>query len=185
MAFYANPKSSELAFIGEQYHYIFKNNTEEFTTLINNKEFLNLKQSYLGIHTFIDRVDNRIVHTSIYVKYPINSANPQQIAWLEKHKFIQHNFPYFESETKVEEYSRHYNIRGTRYLPNLEVNKKVLKLRTPIKLSVEDYKIEKKSTLYKIAMTPISLTGDAVGGVLMLGAAIVMSPVWLYQRITQ
>ncbi len=40
MAFYANPKSSELAFIGEKYHYIFQEKTEAFTKLLNNKEFL-------------------------------------------------------------------------------------------------------------------------------------------------
>jgi len=183
VAFYANPKSSELAFIGEKYHYIFKENTKPFTRLLNNKAFLNLKQSHLRIHSFIDREDNRIVHASIFVRYPIKGTNPQQIAWVEKNGFVKHTPPYLESQMKIEEYSRHYAIKGTRYIANGEVNKKSLKLRTPITLKVEDYTIEEKSTLYKIAMTPISLTGDAVGGLLMLGAVIVMSPVWLYQQI--
>lgn len=185
MAFYINPKSNELAFIGEQYHYIFNKRTESFSTLLNNKKFLNLKQSHLKINAFIDRTDNRIVHTSIHIRYPIEGSNPQQIAWLEKHGFFKHHFPYPQSEKKIEEYAKHYALQGTRYLANQEVNKKALKLRTPIKLTVEDYKTEKKSTLYKIAMTPISLTGDALGGVLMLGAVVVMSPIWLYERITQ
>jgi len=185
MAFYTNPKSSELAFIGEQYHYIFNNKTEAFSILLNNKKFLNLKQSHLKVNAFIDRTDNRIVHTSIYVRYPIKGSNSQQMTWLEKHGFFKHDFPHSQSEKKIENYSKHYALQGIRYLSNKEVNQKALKLRTPIKITIDDYKTKEKSTLYKIAMTPISLTGDALGGVLMLGAVVVMSPIWLYERITQ
>lgn len=176
MAFYANPKSSELAFIGEQYHYIFKENTKFFTDLLHNKKFLNLKQSHLRIHAFVDREDNRAIHALIDVHYPLKGANSQQLAWLKNHHFTQ---------TEQGYYLQHYSIKGTRYVASKEINKKALKLRSPIHLQIEDYTIEGKSTFYKIAMTPISLTGDAIGGILMLGAVVVMSPVWLYEQITQ
>ncbi|MCK5854702.1 MAG: hypothetical protein KAG56_05735 [Sulfurovaceae bacterium] len=195
VAFYINHPKKEIAFLGEKYHYIFNERTEQFTQLIEQRKFLKLTQKNLQINSSINRTDNRIIRSNITVHLLSSKLTTTQKSWLEAHGFRHNELPLsvynnphsnnWQDSKMVNVYSHNYNIRGIRYQVDPKVNERALKLKSPIVLEIHDWKVEKKSNLYKIAMTPLSLTGDAVGGVIMLGAAIVMSPVWLYQAITR
>ena len=194
VAFYINHQKKEIAFIGEKYHYIFNKKTEPFSQLLKQRVFLNLAKKNLHIDSYINYKDNRIINSSINVNFLASELSSKQKKWLESHQFHKRKLPLsvylhprssnWEGSKMVEVYQyNNYNIKGIRYQADLKVNQKALKLKEPIILKIQDWKIEEKNTLYKIAMTPLSLTGDALSGVILLGAGIIMSPVWLYEAI--
>lgn len=194
VAFYINHPKKEIAFIGKKYHYIFNQRTEEFSQLIKQRELLKLTKKNLNMDSFIQREDNRIIHSNINVNFLSSELNFQQKKWLEAHKFYKQKLPLsiyqqpysknWKDSKMVDVYRYSYQIRGVRYQVDPKVNQRALKLKEPIALEIRDWKVEKKNTLYKIAMTPLSLTGDVIGGIILLGAGVIMSPIWLYEAIT-
>ena len=187
ISFYSNEQSKEILFIGEKYHYIFNKETQALMTLLKAKELLNLSDKNINVYASIDRQDNRKAQAHIMIHMKKSELNTQQIAWLEENNFYTiHADPYYGTEhryqaneqvPKVTIYTNEYRIEGSRYIANLEVNKQVIKLKKPLSIKViEFYKSDEKSTLYKIAMTPLSVTADAGLIILGVGAAIIYAP---------
>jgi len=197
ISFYTNLEKKEIVFIGDNYHYIFNKNTEPLITLIKNREFLKLNNKNINIYASIDRQDNRKVQATIMIHIKKSELNNQQVKWLESHKYSFATVsPYYESgytppvkkPPKTLVYTNGYHIEGTRYIADPKVNTQVIKLKKPIVFNVVEYHItDKKSTLYKVAMTPLSVTADAGLVVIGVGAAIIYAPFaltyWAYEEI--
>jgi len=199
ISFYTNLEKKEIVFIGDKYHYIFNKNTEPLITLIKNREMLKLNNKNINIYASVDRKDNRKVQATIMIHIKKSELNNQQIKWLESHSYsIAPIPPYYESgySPPVKRppknispiYTNGYHIEGTRYIADPKVNTQVIKLKEPIKFNVMEFRItDKKSTLYKVAMTPLSVTADAGLSVLGVGAVIIYAPFglasWAYQQI--
>ena len=187
ISFYSNQEKEEILFIGEQYHYIFNKGTKDFMPLLSAKELLNLSDKNINIYASLARQDNRKANAHVMIHMKKSELNSQQITWLEEHNFslIQAD-PYYGTEhiyhpneqvTSVAIYTKEYHLEGTRYRANKEVNQQVVKLKKPLEIEViEFYKSNEKSTFYKVAMTPLSVTADAGLIVLGTGAAIIYAP---------
>jgi len=208
LSFYANKEKKEILFIGEKYHYIFNKNTENFIDLLQAKDLLKLTQKNLSFYAMTGRDDPRVMQSDIHVQFKKSDLNSEQREWLEAHHFREQEIPLLpppppipkdlnETERRVsypytrqdinltDFYMTNYNIGGSRYLATPEVNSKILKLKEPIPVDIMEFEIEKKNILYKIAMTPLTVTADAVLIVVGAGAVVIMSPVILYQVIKQ
>ena len=176
VSFYINTDEEKLVFIGEKYHYIFDANTKSFIHFLENSEILNLSPKNLKIHARVDRSNIENIGANIMVEFKRSTLNKEQMLLLGLHFFEKYpNSPY----------SKNYHINGKRYIANNEINKQVSKLEKAIELDISAPKEINRSTLKKVAMTPLTLTVDALGGLLLVGAGIVMSPIWLYQEITK
>jgi hypothetical protein len=178
ISFYSNTEKKEIIFIGKKYHYIFNKHTKNFIALLKQKELLKLIDRKLSVDANLYPRDNGEVSAHIEFEFKKSKINKAQKEWLIKY-----------AQDNGEIYRVFFNIKGTRYYAKSEVNSQVLKLQKPIPLSINEYKIEKKSTLYKVAMTPLSVTADAVLVVVGVGAAIIYSPFilghWVIESVTK
>jgi len=187
ISFYSNEQSKEILFIGEQYHYIFNKETQALMALLKSKGLLNLSDKNINVYASIDRQDNRKAQAHIMIHMKKSELNAQQIQWLEKNNFsiiqadpyygTEHRYQANEQVPNVTIYTKEYHIEGRRYIANQEVNKQVIKLKKPLTIEVIEFsKSDEKSTLYKIAMTPLSVTADAGLIVIGTGVAIIYAP---------
>ena len=189
ISFYSNVDKKEVLFIGEKYHYIFNKRTEDFIELLKQRNFLRLIDRKLSVNANVTPFDNRKILASIKIEFKKSEINKAQKEWLIK--YAENNErTYGSSIHETEEvYSVYFHIEGTRYHATAEVNSKVVKLQKPIPLSIVEYKKEKKSMLYKVAMTPLSVTADAGLIVVGVGAAIVYAPFalgyWAIESVTK
>jgi hypothetical protein len=175
LSFYTNKDEGKMVFIGEKYHYIFTKNGKAFIELLEAGDFLKLAENNLEVRPVIDRDDPRVIRTDITVRFAVNRLNQKQISWLALHGFNKVGSRYVQSYTQIE---------GKRYLTKGEINNKALKLIHPLPVKVMEYE-KTKNPLGQIAMTPLSLTVDAGLIILAAGAAIIVSPVLLYNAITE
>jgi hypothetical protein len=178
IAFYSNFKSKEVAFIGEKYHYVFNQKTSDFMQLLEEKERLNLQQENLQINASVGIKDENVIQTDIMVHFDVEKLNEVQKKWLLSHKYHylkSHSLP--SSEKKTPRFIKYYTILGERYLIKKEVNEKASKLKRAIPLQIIEYKREKGNVIKKIALTPLSITADAVGGAVLLVGAMIFVPV--------
>jgi len=199
ISFYTNLDKKEIVFIGDKYHYIFTKNTEDFIPLIKNRKLLKLNDKNINIYATTDRQDSRKVQAHIMIHITKSELNTEQIAWLESHGYsLVHVPPHYGSkyaqpvkehpEPMVFMYTHEYHLEGTRYIADQKVNTQVIKLKKPIELEVVEFQvINKKSTLYKVAMTPLSVSADAGLIILGVGAVIIYAPFgltyWGYKQI--
>jgi hypothetical protein len=191
LSLYNNKNGNQIAFLGEKYHYIFTNNTQEFSELLKQREFLNLFKKNFDIRTALDSTDNRLITAHINLYIPNNNLNREQRRWLANHKFIpidsiQSMNPYLDPyatplprNIKGVFYKKSFIIKGTRYLAKSEVNQRATKLKEPITLSIIGQQYKDKNRLYQIAVTPISLIGDVTSDILVIGANVLLSPLYL------
>ena len=194
LSFYTDSQKSNIVFIGEKYHYIFDENTEDFAKVLRAKELLKLSKDKLTIHASVDQENQKIIYANIIIRLPLDKLTKEQSSWMESNLPNIEQIPPLNIEgkhpPKALEY-RHlfFNIKGKRYTANPEINSKVVKLKSPLKIEITEFEMEKKNPLYKIAMTPLSLTADA--GLIIIGAgvAIVIAPFALvstaYDAITE
>ncbi|KHD05075.1 hypothetical protein PN36_31845 [Candidatus Thiomargarita nelsonii] len=175
LSFYTNKDEGKMVFIGEKYHYIFTKNGKAFIELLEAGDFLKLAENNLEVRPVIDRKDPRVIRTDISVRFAVNRLNQKQISWLALHGFNKVGSRYVQSYTQIE---------GKRYFSKGEINKKALKLIHPLPVKVMEYQ-KTKNPLGQIAMTPLSLTVDAGLIILAAGVAIIVSPVLLYNAITE
>ena len=175
LSFYTNKKSKNIAFIGKEFHYIFDKQTDEFIKLLNSKDLLNLQQENLQINSSAGRPIASDVYANILVNFNINKLTTPQKSWLIAHNYNEHFIPNKREEIKV--YSKYYQIKGKRFLANSKVNAKVKKLKRAIPLTIMAYKKEKGNLAKKIALTPLSITADAVGGAVLLVGAMIYIPI--------
>lgn len=191
ISLYNNKNGNQIAFLGEKFHYIFTENTQEFSELLKQRAFLNLFKRNFDIGAELDSKDNRLITARINLYIPNKNLNREQRRWLANHKFIpidsiQPLDPYVDPYTtpsprniKGVFYKKSFMIKGTRYLSKNEVNQRASKLKEPIVLTITGYKYKDKSSLYQIAQTPISLVGDIAADTLVIGANILLSPLYL------
>ena len=155
--------------------------------LLSAKELLNLSDKNINVYASLGHQDNRKANAHVMIHMKKSELNNQQISWLEKHNFsliqadsnygTMHVYHPNEQIINVDIYTKEYRLKGTRYIANKEVNQQVVKLKNPLEIEViEFYKVDEKSTLYKVAMTPLSVTADAGLIVIGAGAAIVYAP---------
>jgi len=204
LSFYNNKDEGKIIFIGEKYHYIFDKGTKEFTTFLEAKKGLKLKENHLGIYATTNRRDREKVEVSLNFEFKKSNLTQEQQSWLEGHnaRFIRRPLPrkdgddydipviYAPEQMEIDGYVLNYHLLGKRYQATAEVNNHVVKLKNPINIEVVEFKVtDKKSTLYKVAMTPLSVTADA--GLIIIGAgvAIIYAPFalanWAYESITK
>lgn len=187
ISFYSNIEKEEILFIGEKYHYIFNKGTKEFMPLLSAKELLNLSDKNINVYTATNRQDNRNVGTHIRVHMKKSELNSEQITWLTEHNYMliqtdphygtDHVYQANEQVPTVDTYTKEYYLQGRRYISSQEVNNNVVRLKKPLEIEVIEFKkYDEKSTLYKIAMTPLSVTADAGLIVIGTGAAIIYAP---------
>ena len=178
VAFYSNFKSKEIAFIGEKYHYIFNKKTNDFVELLKEKDRLNLQQENLQINASVGLRGDNVIQTDIMVHFDVDKLNEVQKKWLTSHGYHKaKSLPLPSSQKNISRFIRHYSILGKRYLINKEVNEKASKLKRAIPLQILEYKREKGSVIKKIALTPLSITADAVGGAILLVGTVIFVPV--------
>jgi len=186
LSFYNNKDEGKIIFIGEKYHYIFDKGTKEFTTFLEAKKGLKLKENHLGIYATTNRRDREKVEVSLNFEFKKNNLTQEQQSWLEGHnaRFIRRpkiikDRPviYRPEQMEIDGYVLNYHLLGKRYQATAEVNNHVVKLKNPINIEVVEFKVtDKKSTLYKVAMTPLSVTADAGLVVIGTGMAIIYAP---------
>ena len=176
VSFYINTNEEKLVFIGEKYHYIFDKNTQAFIHFLQSSKILNLSPENLKIHARVNSSNIENIGASIMVEFERSKLNKEQRLLLGLHFFERYpNTPYYKN----------YHINGKRYIANNEINKQVFQLEKAIELEISAPEEIDRSVLKKIAMTPLTLTADALGGLILVGAGIVMSPIWLYQAVTK
>ena len=189
ISFYNNVEKEEILFIGKKYHYIFTENTKYLIELLKQREFLELVKRKLSVEARIDSYDNRKTFAHIEIQFKESELSKTQKNWLihsaeNNGRRDSRPMQYHEGIYRV-----YFNIRGTRYHAKSEVNTQVAKLKNSIPLNITEYKVEKKSTLYKVAMTPLSVTADAGLAVVVAGALIVYSPFalgnWIIESVTK
>ena len=203
ISFYNNPEEGKIIFIGEKYHYIFDKGAKEFSKFIEAKKRLNLKEKHLEIYASTDRFQKEKVLVHLGFTFKKDNLTQEQKSWLEQHnkelikipnpieKNPNDNRPvvYEPNQTQIESYIVNYQLSGKRYKATPQVNSQVVKLKNPINIEVIEYRTEKKSMLYKIAMTPLSVTADAGLVIIGAGAAVIFLPIALigmeYQAITK
>ena len=182
ISFYINKSSSKIEFIGEKYHYILRDYRQEFSQLMEAKDFLNLSQRNLEINTrtFEKRPQ---LYTHIRIKFDKSLVNKKQISWLKNHNFRPLLLPpkapkegepidvnYHPTEDKILAYTREFNLEGKRYYANSKVNNKLPKLNKPLTLQIDESVKDKEPTALeeaakvplKILATPFTLAADAV-----------------------
>ncbi|MCH9739552.1 MAG: hypothetical protein K0U38_01740 [Epsilonproteobacteria bacterium] len=178
-SFYYSKERGDIVFLGKSYHYIFNQNTQPLTELLASKDMLQLHQKQLNITTYTDKKDPRMVHTYIIAHFDNANVSEHQRQWLEKNQFRKQ----IVSERTL--YSKRYSLRGERFIANRDVNKQTIRLTHPLRLQINEYHIESKNALYKIAMTPLSVTADAalvVVGAGVVGVGIILSPLILLSK---
>ncbi len=187
ISFYANKEKEEILFLGEKYHYIFNEGTKEFMPLLSAKELLNLSDKNINVNATTDQQDNRNIGIDIRIYMKKSELNSEQIKWLKEHNYtliqatpyhdINHVYQANEQVPAIPTYTKAYHLHGRRYIASQEVNDNIVKLKKPLEIEVIEFKkYDEKSTLYKIAMTPLSVTADAGLIVLGTGAAIIYAP---------
>ena len=189
ISFYNNTEEGKIIFIGEKFHYIFDKGTKEFSAFLEAKKHLKFKENYLGIYASISRTNGENVSANLHFEFKKNNLTKEQKNWLEKHntQFIRRPIKdrlhydnpiiYEHNQTKIYGYGANYYIAGKRYHATTQVNNHVIKLKNPINIEVVEFKVkDKKSTLYKVAMTPLSVTADAGLVVIGTGMAIIYAP---------
>lgn len=191
ISLYNNKDGNQIAFLGEKYHYIFSKNTQEFSELLKQRAFLNLFKRNFDISAELDSKDNRLITARINLYIPNNNLNKEQRRWLANHKFIpidsiQPLDPYVDPYSRPSPrnirsvfYKKSFMIKGTRYITKSEVNQRATKLKEPITLTILGQEYKDKNRLYQIAQTPISLVGDIAADTLVIGANILLSPLYL------
>ena len=191
LSLYNNKNGNQIVFLGQKYHYIFTQNTQEFSELLKQREFLNLLKKNFDITPELDPSDNRLITTTIHLYIPNSNLTQKQKRWLSSHNFIPRNTtqpidPYIDPYTspsprtiKSVVYTKSFRIKGTRYLAKQEVNQRATKLKEPITLTILGQKYEDKKRIHQIVMTPIALVGDITSDILVLGANILLSPLYL------
>lgn len=169
--FMMNPKDKSLIFIGEKYHYIFEPN-EKFVYLYDNKNENMFFDSNNGVYEIRD---NKIyAYFSIYIL--TKNIKQEVIDWA-----LNHNGKYIENNEKIK---ISITLEGKRYLSDPKVNQVVEKLSVKHNIKIDDIMNEDEySIASKIALTPLTVTGDTIivvggvgGTVLLMGvfaAAIV------------
>ena len=170
-AFYSNSKEKNIAFLGNKYHYIFTQNTEDFNKLLNKRKFIHLSQKNLKYPPFFSvQNENNKLFIKLYMQFNEKNLNKEQKSLLYKYNFRlkRGSFGNF--------YERNYVMEGKRYLGNPKVNKKAIKMQEPIELKVTLYKQTENATLGKIALTPLSLGVDAL---IQIGEIIYTPVGWL------
>ena len=165
IAFYSNPQKNEIIFLGEKYHYFFKQGTAPLNELLKAREFLALQRNHLNISTYIDK--DAITHTHISVTFNLQNISPQQREWLYHHKFLKMgNTPLL---TKI------FELTGERYRASSTVNKHAVKIKYPINIDVREY----SSNLgKKVLLTPLAVGADSV----LIVAGIILSPLLLFNN---
>ena len=184
LAFYINDKSHNIAFVGEKFHYIFKKQTKGFIKLLKDKNLINLQKENLQIHASVGQPTSSDISTNITVRVEIAKLNAKQKSW-----FILHNYkevmirPHPNRRTGVNVYMRHYSMNGKRYLVNPKVNAVAYRLKRAIGIRIVEHKVEKGNLIKKIALTPLSVTADAVGSAIILAGAVILVPIGLIGSI--
>jgi hypothetical protein len=190
ISFYINRQSSQIAFLGENYHYIFDNPNQDFIQLIEAKNFLNLRENNLEITSRTSK-DNPTVHTDIRISFKEGSVNSRQISWLKNHQFrtmmvpplvIEHQMAREQNikypnridprtiKPRVDSYRKVFQLEGKRYIANSQVNSRVQKLNQPLRLSINEVTKENEPSKlgealkvpFKIVATPFTLVADAL-----------------------
>lgn len=167
-AFMMNPQNKSLIFIGEKYHYIFEPN-EKFVYLYDNKNENIIFDSNNGVYEIRD---NKIyAYFSIYI-YTKNMKQ-EIIDWA-----LKNNGKYVENNEKIK---MSITLDGTRYLSDLKVNQVVEKLSMKHNIKIDVIvKEDEYSTASKIALTPLTVTGDTIvvaGGMVLAGVFIATATV--------
>jgi hypothetical protein len=181
LAFYTDAKTNNIAFIGEKFHYIFDKQTKEFIELLKDKDFLNLKKENLRINASVSQSD---IQTDISVTFDLDKINKKQNLWLTSHNYREVMIPPPpNSQIGVKVYMKHYHINGKRYLVDSKVNAVAYRLKRAIGIRIMEHKVEKGNLAKKIALTPLSVTADAVGSAIVLAGAVVLLPVGLLASI--
>ena len=175
LSFYANQKSGNIVFIGKKFHYIFDKQTAEFIQLLNSKDLLNLQEGNLQIDSSAGRPTASDVSANIVAKFHIKNLTTPQKSWLIAHNYYEQFIPFKGEEIKI--YTKYYHIKGKRYLANTKVNEEAKRLKRVIPLTVMAYTKEKGNLAKKIALTPLSITADAVGGAVLLVGAMIYIPI--------
>jgi len=184
IAFYMSPKVDKIAFLSHQYHYIFDKNTASFINLLKNKNFLNLRQSNLRVDASVMLDQENQMRTFIHVEFPEKTLRPEQINYLVNNGFRVYGIPprivakggAVPQRSEEVIYMNNYTLEGRRYLANTQVNQQALKLTQPMPVTIRTFKKEGDVTLYKLVMTPLSVTADA--GLILTGA-VLFPFVWL------
>ena len=191
VSLYNNKNGQQIVFLGEKFHYIFTQNTQEFSELLKQREFLNLFKSNFDISTELNPEDNRRITARINLYIPNTSLNSEQRRWLANHKFIptdsthpQYSYPdpYANPSPRVIRtviYKKSFKIKGTRYLAKSEINQRATKLKEPINITIVGHEYRDKNRLYQIAATPIALVGDITSDILVIGANVLLTPFYL------
>ena len=203
ISFYNNTEEGKIIFIGEKYHYIFDKGTKEFSEFLEAKKRLHLKEKHLEIYATTGRFKKEEVSVHLGFTLKKEYLTQEQKNWLEQHnkellkipKPIEDNpndnrpVVYEPNQIEIENYIANYQLSGKRYHATPQVNSQVVKLKNPINIEVTEFRTEKKSMLYKIAMTPLSVTADAGLIIIGAGAAIIYAPFglsyWAYDSITK
>jgi len=188
ISFYNNREEEKIIFIGEKYHYIFDKGTNAFSKFLEAKKLLKLKENHLYINANTDREDKQQMYATLSFGFKKENLNQEQKDWLEKYNGfyvnttpMQHT-PYYSTvalpiQADTHPYMVSYQLSGKRYQSNSQVNNQVVKLDKPIDIEVVEFNItDKKSTLYKIAMTPLSVTADAG---LAIAGAVILPIMWI------
>lgn len=184
LAFYINDKSDNIAFVGEKFHYIFNKETKGFIKLLKDKDFINLQKENLHIDASVGQPTSSDIFTNITVQVDIDKLNAKQKSWFISHKYKEVLIPpHPNRQTGVKVYMRHYFMNGKRYLVNPKVNAVAYRLKRAIGIRIMEHKLEKGSLVKKIAMTPLSVTADAVGSVIVLAGAVILAPIGLISSI--
>jgi hypothetical protein len=63
------------------------------------------------------------------------------------------------------------------------VNQQATKLKDPIQLTIIGHQYRDKNKLYQIAKTPIALATDVTSDILVIGANVLLSPLYLFVLI--
>jgi len=166
IAFYSSPTRDEIIFIGQKYHYIFNQGTTELQMVLKAREFLTLNQKNLNIYSYIEEKDASVIHTGIEIRFEKILLSSKQITWLITHGFSQ-------QDAYVPMFVKSFSLMGKRYRANQKVNSHAIKLKQPIQLQINE---RSSNTLYKILMTPLTVTADAG---LALAGAVVLPIVWI------
>ena len=85
VAFYIAPKSGELIFLGDKYHYFFKSGIDELEFLL---KFKDAKGVYFKVNdgTYSCSSDEIIARFSVSIESEI--APPEMLEWMKSHNFI-------------------------------------------------------------------------------------------------
>ena len=180
ISFYNNKEEGKVVFIGEKYHYIFDRGAKDFLAFLDAKKDLKLKEESRAIRAVVSKEDSQSIDVTLSFQFRKNNLTKEQEEWLLKNKNIASIGGEWIDENTTREiygYVANYNLSGIRYRATPQVNNKVVKLKNPINLEVLEFKVkDKKSTLYKVAMTPLSVTADAGLVIVGAGVAVIFAP---------